>query len=93
MGNEQLEDPGQGGGRDLELEHAVVPLPLHAAGEVALEELLHGIQVREHVILRGLDFHRDNVAVSKPSKCTACAALLERRQPQTKRTLTRHNRD
>ena len=41
MGDEQPEDPGQGGGGDLELQHVVVPLPLDAAWEVALEELLH----------------------------------------------------
>lgn len=44
VGEEQPEDPGQGGGGDLELEHVVVPLPLHAAREVPLEELFDGIQ-------------------------------------------------
>lgn len=66
MGDEQPEDPGQGGGGDLELEHVVVPLPLHAAREVPLEELLHRIQVWKQVFLRGFDFHCDNVAISKP---------------------------
>lgn len=69
MGDEQPEDPGQGGGGDLELEHVVVPLPLHAAGEVPLEELLHGVQVREQVVLWGFDFHCDDVAISKPRGC------------------------
>lgn len=75
MGNEQLEDPGQGGRGDLELEHAVVSLPLHAAREVALEELLHRIQIGKQVVLWRFDFHCDNVAVSKPSKCTVCSVL------------------
>ena len=70
MGDEQPEDPGQGGGGDLELQHVVVPLPLDAAWEVALEELLHGTQIRKQVVLWGSDFHRDNVAVSKPGGCT-----------------------
>lgn len=70
MGDEQLEDPGQGGGGDLKLEHVVVSLPLHTAWEIPLEELLHGIQVRKQVILWGFDFHRDNVAISKPRGCT-----------------------
>lgn len=66
MGDEQPEDPGQGGGGDLELEHVVVSLPLHAAWEIPLEELLHWIQVRKQVFLWGFDFHCDNVAISKP---------------------------
>lgn len=66
VGDEQPEDAGQGGGGDLELEHVVVSLPLHAAREVALEELLHWIQVGKQVFLWGSDFHRDNVAISKP---------------------------
>lgn len=64
--DQQPEDPGQGGGGDLELEHVVVPLPQHAAREAPPEELLHGAQVGKQVVLRRLDFHRDDVAVSKP---------------------------
>lgn len=70
MGDEQPEDPGQGGGGDLELQHVVVPLPLHAAWEVPLEELLHGAQVGKQVVLRGFDFHCDDVAISKPEGST-----------------------
>lgn len=70
MGDEQPEDAGQGGGGDLELQHVVVSLPLHAAREVPLEELLHQIQVGKQVFLRGFDFHRDNVAISKPRRHT-----------------------
>ena len=70
VGDEQPEDPGQGGGGDLELQHVVVPLPLDAAREVPLEELLHRAQVRKQVVLWGFDFHRDNVAISKPGGCT-----------------------
>lgn len=66
MGEEQPEDPGQGGGGDLELEHVVVPLPLHAAREVPLEELLHGVQVGKQVILWRSDLHCDDVAISEP---------------------------
>lgn len=66
VGDEQPEDPGQRGGGDLELEHVVVSLPLHAAREVSLEELFHWIQVRKQVFLWGFDFHCDNVAISKP---------------------------
>lgn len=89
---EQLEDPGQGGGGDLELEHTVVSLPLHAAWEVALEELLDRIQIGKQVVLWGFDFHCDNVAVSKPSRCTQCTVLSELRQ-SPKSTLIRHNGD
>lgn len=70
MGDEQPEDPGQGGGGDLELQHVVVPLPLHAAWEVPLEELLHRTQVGKQVVLRGFDFHCDDVAISKPEGST-----------------------
>lgn len=66
VGDEQPEDAGQGGGGDLELEHVVVALPLHAAWEVPLEKLFHRIQVGKQVFLWGSDLHRDNVAISKP---------------------------
>lgn len=89
---EQLEDPGQGGGGNLELEHAVVSLPLHAAWEVALEELLDRIQIRKQVVLWGFNFHCDNVAVSKPGRCTQCTVLSELRQ-SPKSTFIRHNGD
>lgn len=89
---EQLEDPGQGGGGDLELEHTVVSLPLHAAWEVALEELLDRIQIGKQVVLWGFNFHCDNVAVSKPSRCTQCTVLSELRQ-SPKSTLIGHNGD
>lgn len=92
MGDEQLEDPGQGRGGDLELEHAVVPLSLHTAWEVALEELLDRIQVWKQVVLWRFNFHCDNVAVSKPSKSTEWTGLLELRQAP-KSTLVRHNRN
>lgn len=91
MGEEELEDPRQGGGGDLELEHVVVPLPLHAAWEVPLEELLHRVQVRKQVVLRGFDLHCDDIAISKfglemlNGAHTSKGALYHDGQPGTQR--------
>lgn len=68
IGHHQLKYPGQGGGGDLVLQRVVVLLPLDAAGEGALHEALHGLQVRGRARLSCLDFHGHYVAVAESGR-------------------------
>ena len=68
---QRLEDPGQGRAADLVLQRVVVPLPLHAAGEHVLHEVLCRVQVRTETRRRPPDLHGHHVAVAKPAlTCT-----------------------
>lgn len=66
IGHHQLKYPGQGGGGDLVLQRVVVLLPLNGAGEGALHEALHGLQVRGRARLSCLDFHGHYVPIAEP---------------------------
>lgn len=65
VGHHHLEDPGQGGGGNLVLQRVVVLLPLNAAGEAALHEALHRLQLWGQANFSCLDFHGHDVAVAK----------------------------
>lgn len=65
VGHHQLKYPRQRGGGDLVLQRVVVLLPLDAAGEGALHEALHGLQVRRRARFSCLDLHGHDVAVAK----------------------------
>lgn len=65
IGHHQLKYPGQGGGGDLVLQRVVVLLPLDAAGEGALHEALHGLQVRGRARFSCLDLHGHYVAFAE----------------------------